>query len=59
MGFKIMRAHIKPSLQTKMNLAPLSEFEISISSTLVGDKKKVSKGHFMFWGNVRACNVPA
>ena len=40
--------------QKKNPTTPFSDFEITISSTLAGEKKDISKGRFLFWGDVKA-----
>lgn len=54
-----MQTQNKRPFQTKDSPTPYSDFEISVSSTLVGEKKKISKGRFVFWGDVRSADLPA
>lgn len=45
--------------QKKASPAPFSDFEITKTTTLIGEEKSVSKGRFLFWGNVKSDNCPA
>ena len=49
---------LKPVGKKDLN-SPYSDFEISYSSAMVGDKKKVSKGRFLYWGKVKSNDCPA
>jgi hypothetical protein len=54
-----MHNTFKRPCQTKENQIPFSDFEVSVSSTLVGEQKKVTKGRFLFWGDVKSSDCPA
>ena len=54
----MQKANTRPE-QQKVATKPFSDFEITKSSTLVGEEKSVSKGRFIFWGDVKSENCPA
>lgn len=54
-----MQSLSKRPAQQKMPQTPFSDFEITKSSTLIGEKKTVTKGRFLFWGDVKSNDCPA
>ncbi|WP_167730617.1 hypothetical protein [Terasakiella sp. SH-1] len=55
-----MQAHTSPRSLTEKKDIPYSDFEVSISENpFTKEKREISRGRFLIWGDVKTNDCPA
>jgi len=54
-----MLSQYKRPIEIKESITLYSDFEVSVKTPIIGEKKLVSKGRFLYWGDVKSNDCPA